>query len=410
MFMIRKFLFPILFIVLFSITNGCSLIAHWNDSSSSSASSSSIAVTNITVVTNSLTTTTNTFSIGDTNFMVINSTNILGTNIVLSSVYDTTNISAKCWVSNWIVLSNTITNLWCNITNASFKNSSLIYSTTNNFYFTNWIALTNCPNAYTVAWVTTIAGSASFSQPYGIALDSSGNIYVADSDNSIIYKINPSGIVTTFAGANAYLSCPVGMAVDSSGNVYVADYGNNRICKFTSEGAMTTLPGTFNYPYDVAVDSSGNVYVADTGYSRIQKIDSLLSVSTFATGLDPYGIALDSSGNLYVADADNQVIDKITTGGVKSTFSDSTMYSCPQGVAVDSSNNVYVLDCDKNQIYKISPAGVLTILAGSGNAGSADGAGATASFNYPSGIALDSSGNLYVADTGNNKIRKIFTP
>ncbi len=263
--MIRNLILPTLFLFFLSITSGCYLISHWNDNNSSSS-----GVTNTFCITNNITniinitnnTTTNYFTIGPTNFMVINSTNILGTNINLS-IYDTTNITVRCWVSNWAAFSNTITNLWQNITNAFINTSVLVYSITNNLYFANTIVQTNCVKAYTLVWVTNFAGSttsghadgtgtaASFYYPYGIVIDSSGNIYVADQNNNEIRKITPGGVVTTLAGST------------TPGN---ADGLSNA--------------ATFVYPESVAVDSSGNVYVADSGNNEIRKIDSYGNVTS----------------------------------------------------------------------------------------------------------------------------------
>jgi len=277
-------------------------------------------------------------------------------------------------------------------------------------------------------------------------VDSSGNLYVADTFNNRIRKITPEGVVSTFPDTTARFNEPRAVAVDSDGNLYVADYNNNRIRKITSAGVVSTLAGSgtyghhdatgteaqFNQPIDVAVDSSGNVYVADT--SNIRKITPEGVVSTFAgdgrsgykdaTGTSaqfsiPTGVAVDSSGNVYVGDSYNQRIRKITPAGVVTTLAGSgtdghhdaagteAQFNYPEGVAVDSSGNVYVADTGNHRIRKITSAGKVTTLAGSGTAGFADGAAATAQFNEPTGVAVDSSGNLYVADFWNNRIRKI---
>jgi len=322
------------------------------------------------------------------------------------------------------------------------------------------------------AWmVTTLAGSgtagsadgtgtaAQFSGPRGVAVDSSGNVYVGDTLNSRIRKITPEGVVSTLAGSTsgfadatgtaAKFDRPQGVAVDSSGNVYVADYSNNRIRKITSAGVVTTLAGDraegdangtgtaarFHGPSGVAVDSSGNVYVADRSNHRIRKItpagEEVTTLAGTATpghvdtrGTEakfnfPERVAVDSSGNVYVADTNNHRIRKITPAGVATTLAGSTRgfadgagtkawFDEPIGVAVDSSGNVYVADSYNHRIRKITPADrVVSTIAGSGTADSADGTGTAAKFHSPIGVAVDSSGNVYVADSNNHRIRKI---
>ena len=250
--------------------------------------------------------------------------------------------------------------------------------------------------------------AAQFDQPYGLAIDSSGNLYVADRKNQTIRKVTSGGVVTTIAGtplsvgstngtgSAALFNEPSGVAVDSSGNLYVADTSNDVIRKVTSAGVVTTLVGTAGSPG--STDGTGS--------------SALLN--------EPYSIAIDSSGNLYVADLGNQVIRKVTSGGVSSTFvgtagtsgfangtGSAAQFRDPTSIVIDSSGNLYVADSGNNAIRKITSGGVVTTLAGSGVAGSADGTGAGASFHSPRGIAIDSNGNLYVADSQNSTIRKV---
>lgn len=314
--------------------------------------------------------------------------------------------------------------------------------------------------------VTTFAGSggagssdgtgtsASFNGPAGVAVDSAGNVYVADANNNSIREISPAGVVTTFAGSSsgakyfASFNLPAGVAVDSAGNVYVADTFDNEIRKITPSGTVTTLAGSttpgstngtgasaqFNGPEGVAVNAAGDVYVADTGNNEIREITPAGVVTTLAgstapgsadgTGsaasfYQPAGIAVDASGDIYVADHGNNEIREVTPAGVVTTLAGSTTsgsadgtgaaasFDFPQAVAVDAAGNVYVADAGNNEIRIISANGIVTTLAGSTTPGSANGTGTVAQFNNPSGVALNASGDVYVGDFNNDEVRKI---
>ena len=306
--------------------------------------------------------------------------------------------------------------------------------------------------------VSTLAGSGysqDFDYPSGIAIDAAGNLYVADKKNNRICKITSAGEVSTFAGRSSFgnadgqgsaaqFYAPEGIAVDTAGNLYVADTNNHRIRKVTPKGEVSTLAGSkegfadgvgiaaqFTYPTRIAIDKAGNLYVTDR--NRIRKITpkgevSTLSDSTegFADGQigvaqfhDPRGIAIDTAGNLYVADNLNNRIRKITPAGGVSTLvgsgtsghadgtGDVVRFKSPSGIAIDAAGNFYVADENNHRIRKITPAGEVSTFAGSGSIGNADGQGSAAQFYEPRDIAIDTAGNLYVADTGNDRIRKI---
>jgi len=309
--------------------------------------------------------------------------------------------------------------------------------------------------------VTTFAGSAGnidsldgtgtaarFDHPEGIASDATGNLYVADTGNNTIRKITPAGIVTTVAGSAIYdprpqtlidgtgsaarFSSPSGIAVDAAGIIYVADTDNHSIRKITSGGAVTTFAGSgssfdygstdgtgsaarFTFPRGAATDAAGNVYITDT--STIRKITPAGVVTTLAGSANR--IAADAAGNLYVTGS--STIRKITASGIVTTiagsdgiygFADGTgsaaRFDLPLGLVVDATGNVFVADSVHDTIRKVTPAGVVTTLAGSAyGAGATDSTGTAARFYNPKGVAVDGAGNVYVADLYNCTIRKI---
>jgi sugar lactone lactonase YvrE len=364
--------------------------------------------------------------------------------------------------------------------------------------------------------------AAGFNYPQGIAVDSLGTIYLADSSNNTIRKITPTGLVSTLAGtagtkgsvdatgSATSFNFPTGLAVDSNGNVFVADPNNNVIRKITPVGAVSTFAGTagdflgcfesgydgtgpaakFCYPWSLAIDSANNIFVTDRSNALIRKITPAAEVSTLAgaqgifanvdgdsasarfsspvgisvgpggklyladdqaeivrqitptgtvntiAGLPPvagsadgtgssasfnlaWAVAADNAGNIFIADAFNGTIRKATPTGAVSTFAGTAgvfgnvdaagaaaSFAGPHCVATDQLGNLYV--CDRYAVRKITSSGVVNTLAGTqAVAGSADGTGAAASFKGLGGVAVDSAGNIFVADGGNRTIRKI---
>jgi sugar lactone lactonase YvrE len=307
----------------------------------------------------------------------------------------------------------------------------------------------------TVGFAEGTGAAARFYQPTGLAFDADGNMYVADSQNHRIRKITPAGVVSTFAGngtagfadgpgAAAQFESPFGVAVDAAGNVYIADTYNHRIRKINPTGVVSTLAGNGSYGYadgggaaakfyvpkGVAVDPAGNVYVADENNQRIRKITPTGTVTTLAGSTsgstdgdvsvakfsDPRGIAIDADGNLYISDSHR--VRKITPGGMVSTLAGSTQgitdadgsaarFNIPTGLVVDADGNIYVADDNNERIRKVTPTGTVTTIAGGYVPGFTDGFGEDAAFSSPTGIAIDGSGHIFVADRHNHSIRKI---
>jgi serine/threonine protein kinase/sugar lactone lactonase YvrE len=299
---------------------------------------------------------------------------------------------------------------------------------------------------------------AEFALPNNLAMDRAGNVYVADTDNDAIRVINPDGVVSTLTGLaknrnapkvknhNTRFWAPFGVAVDAAGNVYVADTANNVIRKISSAGILTTLAGQpglagnadgaasvarFRNPWSVAVDASGNVFVADMSNDTIRKIGTNGEVHTFAgqAGMaghadgfgsgarfnNPFAVAVDTNGNIYVSDSANDTIRKITpdhvvttlagqpgtAGNVDGNGTDALFWN-PQGLALDGAGNIYVADTGNNEIRKITPMGVVSTLSLP-----PDSSGKPIKLHSPGGVAVDDAGNIYIADTDNHSILKV---
>ncbi len=319
--------------------------------------------------------------------------------------------------------------------------------------------------------VTTIAGSgikgaldgykkeARFNWPTGVAVDREGNIYVADFANHLIRKIGVDGYVETIAGGSmpgfadgngrkALLKGPDNMIIDASSNLFFADADNFRIRKMSREGMVTTVAGNgqqgyrdgmadkamFGYPTGIAIDGRGSLYVADRRTHTVRKVTPDGLVETiggngypgFVDGIgihshlrEPISVAVDEDGVVYIADSGNNVIRVITPDGMLSTLAGGShkgyrdgkgreaLFAWPTGIAVGPTGNIFVCDSINNRIRRITPDGVVSTVAGGSLQGFADGPGYYARFNFPTGIYVDKGDNIFVADSGNNRIRKI---
>ncbi len=306
----------------------------------------------------------------------------------------------------------------------------------------------------------------------GVAVSPAGVVYFADSSNHTIRKVDPAtGLSTVVAGVgtsgfsgdggsalNARLNSPKGVAIDGAGNLYIADTSNHRIRKIDAlTGNISTIAGngtgTFggdnaaataarvNSPQGVAVDGSGNVYIADTSNNRVRRIDAgtgnistvagngtggYLADNVAATGTRinaPRGVVVDGLGNLYIADTSNNRIRKVNTGGTITTFAGtgtasfsgdngaatSATIRAPQALTLDSAGNLYIADTTNHRVRKVSTGGIITTLSGTGSAGyGGDGGAATSGqLSSPAGIAVNGSGEVFVGDTGNLRVRRI---
>ena len=320
------------------------------------------------------------------------------------------------------------------------------------------------------------AAEARLSYPRGLAADGAGNLYIADYVNHRIRKVGPTGIISTFAGTGEYgfegdggpasaarLAAPIDVATDGAGNLYIADSNNRRIRKVDSSFApfgaiIDTIAGTGEFgfsgdgesaldaqlslPWGVAVNDAGNLYIADYHNHRIRKVDSAGVITTIAgtgeigdgaTASDaqlrgPPGVAVDGKGNTYIADSANHRIRQVDSAGIISTFAGTGEYgfsgdggralhaqlSLPSSVAVDSAGNLYITDTNNHRVRKVHTTFALfgvpiSTVAGTGESGfGGDGGRAVdAQLSNPWGITLDGMGNLYIADANNHRVRKV---
>lgn len=317
------------------------------------------------------------------------------------------------------------------------------------------------------------AVGAGVGQPFGIAIGQNGNVYISDIDSSTIRKVDSSGVISRFAGNNvpgfsgdggpaidAELNWPWGLAIDSGGNMFVMDSLNYRVRKIDSSGTISTFAGNgatnffgdngpatsagLDRPSAAVVDAAGNLYIADTFNHRVRKVTPGGTISTLAGngaqgfGGDngpatdamlnmPSGIAVDSAGNVYVADTGNFRVRKIKVNGTIITFAGTGQLACPncdvgdgglavdaklsdgvQGLAIDAGGNLYIADRGYFRLRKVDTNGIITTVAGNGQTDSTgDGGPATAAAIAPMWVLVDSGGNLYISDGDHWHVRKV---
>jgi sugar lactone lactonase YvrE/Tol biopolymer transport system component len=300
------------------------------------------------------------------------------------------------------------------------------------------------------------ATAAELHAPVGVAVDAAGDLYIADYNNQRVRKVSPSGTITTVAGGGnsglgdggpataAALARPSGVGVDVAGDLYIADTFNNRVREVSPSGTITTVAGNgtagfsgdggpataaeLDGPSGVAVDAAGDVYIADTVNGRVRQVSPSGTITTVAgngtagfsgdggpaTAAElsyPYGVAVDAAGDLYIPDASNNRIRKVSPSGTITTvagggsdlgnggLATAAELANPEGVAVDAAGDLYIADYDTQRIREVTPSGTITTVAGGGNSSVYDGEPATtAELVFPSGVAVDAAGDLYIAD------------
>ena len=314
------------------------------------------------------------------------------------------------------------------------------------------------------------ATAAEFDDPEGMVKDAAGNLYIADGNNHVVRKVTPAGVISIFAGTgtsgntgdggqatSAELNTPEGLAVDDLGDLFIADQDGEVIREVTTDGIIHTIAGTgtagdtgdgglataakLSFPSNMVFDAAGDLYIADLGNESVREVKTNGIISTFAgtgaagytgdNGLataatlnTPYGLAIDPAGDIYISDVQNFAIREVTTDGIIHTVAGTgtggytgdngpataATLTYPAGIALDSSGDLYIADQGNNVVREVTPDGTIRTLAGTGTAGyTGDGGAANAAtFNDDQQIATDSANNVYIADRSNNAIREVL--
>ena len=349
-------------------------------------------------------------------------------------------------------------------------------------HFVLSVTVALCTPAFGQTVISTVAGSGSgglsgddgpataaeLNFPFGVFVDSGGNLFIADFNNHVVRKVDSNGTITTVAGTGAaglsgddgvataaQLNFPTGVFVDSGGNLFIADQTNHSVRKVDSGGTITTVAGTgaagfsgdngaatgaqLNNPVGVFVDATGNLFIADATNNRVRKVAGGTITTVAGTGaagfsgddgaataaeLDaPVGVSGDAAGNLFIADRSNQRIRKVDSGGTITTVAGNggagfsgdggaataAQINEPNGVFADSEGNLFIADKNNDRVRLVNAAGTITTVAGTGVAGFSGDAGpaTSAQLDTPAGVAIDAVGNLFIADEVNHRIRKV---
>lgn len=276
--------------------------------------------------------------------------------------------------------------------------------------------------------------------PTAVAVDAGGNVYLTTRSTHYVFRVDPLGTLTTVTGAassgqagdggpalDALVGGPWGVVTDGAGNIFIAERGNHRVRRVAANGIISTIAGTgvagysgdggpaaaamLASPHGLAIDHQGNLYIGDVGNGRVRRVSATGTISTVlgtaGTFFNPVGLLVDTVGDLYVTD--NSVVRKVAPNGVVSSVAGAAGFSGASGLAMDAARNLFVADRGNHRVRRVTPAGDITTVAGNGTAGfGGDGEMATsASLFSPLGVAVDPAGNLLIADLGNNRVRRV---